>query len=104
MTEINGRKVAADWSLPREVYQEMKESEEPEVEEEEEEESEKEIEMKEENEISEVTLLFLWVNYSGVPIILRFQMAKNLQDNGYHQVLKKPLLFSKFVYSILTLG
>ena len=51
MTEINGRKVAADWSLPREVYQEMKESEEPEAEEEE---SEEEIEVKEENEISEV--------------------------------------------------
>ena len=57
LTEINGRKVAADWSLPREVYQEMKESETPEAEEEEEEESEDEVEVKEENEVSEVTLI-----------------------------------------------
>merc|ERR1711962_851742 len=39
--EINGRKVACDWSLPREVYQEIKDKEEPEAEEEEESEDEK---------------------------------------------------------------
>ena len=50
LTEIDGRKVAADWSLPREVYQEMKESEEPEEAEESEEENEEENE-----EVEEVT-------------------------------------------------
>ena len=54
LTEIDGRKVAADWSLPREVYQEMKESEEPEeVESEEESESEVE-EVTKTEQISEV--------------------------------------------------
>ena len=53
--EIDGRKVACDWSLPREVYQEIKDKEEPaeEVEEEEdddEEESENENEEGSENE------------------------------------------------------
>ena len=53
LKEIDGRRVAADWSLPREVYQEMKEKEEPEPEVEEEEEAEVEDEDVKEEPLSE---------------------------------------------------
>ena len=60
LTEIDGRKVAADWSLPREVYQEMKESEEPEEAEESEEENEEVEEVAKTEQISEVIFFYFF--------------------------------------------
>ena len=53
MKEIDGRKVACDWSLPREVYQEIKEKEEPHISEDEAEDKEKPEDDQEDDEAEE---------------------------------------------------